>query len=878
MNGRGGVQSALEIGETILSPLVFSRELEDVARHIAEALDVWECDLYEYFPESGQLVAAAAWAPEMTQADREWVGTTLRVAARPTYATVIHERRTCERHVDDPRLPVESRRFMEAWGEKSTIHVPLVYDGQVAGCLTLVEKREVRRFTAQDKQLLALIAVPAAVAVRNCALYREQEERNRQLDSLLESIRAMTSTATIEDVLDIVALKTAKALDVPSCCIYEYSPEDDCIIAQATYDADPLAGPAYTVGTPFALEEYPGDRAVLERGDAVQQLVSDPSLDAATRESMERNGEKSCLSVPLLFRDRLVGLLEIIETRYERVFTAAERELALGLGEQAGAAIQNARLYHRQQEQNRRLRSLIDASRALSSLTSLQEVLSAVVRLGAQGLCTRQCTVSEYDAATDSLVFRAGWDTVAEGGRQYWEEFTYPLDVYEGERAILQGREAVLEHVSDPRIDDKNRHAMLEWGEKTYLNVPLHYRDELIGMLAFVETEVERSFTEEEVAFARGLGEQTAIAIHNARRYQELAKATHQLHNELQVHHSLFELSEALLSALDQETVFKETANVLKTVVGYDTMEISLIDEDAAEIVEVFLGEGSVNETLGFRMPLGSGVAGSVLESGCAEMVNDMLHDPRAVQVPDTDEEEQASMVAPLQVGGRVIGVLAVSRFGGGVFAEREFELVKLITNFAAIAIQNARSFEEMAELAIHDGLTGLYNHRHFYERLDQEVARSQRYGAPVSLLMIDIDGFKRFNDAHGHLAGDEVLQEIARVLLGQVRRDVDIVARYGGEEFAVLLPSTPSQADPAAASGGASGSAALTVGERIRSEIENCDFEGRADGDHPLTVSVGIAALPDCAYDGIHLVQNADKALYVAKRLGKNRVEVYQA
>jgi len=731
--------------------------LIDIARRIAEELDVWECDLYEYLPETDELLAVAVWSRQLTDKDREWVGTRVTVAQRPTYAAVVHERETRESYLDDPALSDAGRDLMKAWGERANIHVPLIQREQVIGALTLVERRMARRFTAEDKRLLDLLSVPAAVAIHNARLYREQEQRTRELASLLDSIRAMTSAASIEDVLDTVAMKCAEALDVSACAIYEYEPGQDAIVLRAAFDsAEPGEEPGITanmIGECFPLAKFPEDREIITCGDIVEQRLADPLLPSATRETMLRFGEKSCLSVPLTFREEPIGLLEIIESRQERHFSRADRNLAHGLGEQAGAAIHNARVFRGREEQNRQLSQLLD----------------------------------------------------------------------------------------------------------------------------------------------------------------ELRLVTDQLGNELQVHHSLLELSEDLLSLRDQAAVFGKIAAALRVLVSYDSMDISLVDEAAEDLVEVFSGEGSANETLGFRMSLTSGVSGAVTLSGRAEMVNDMLHDPRAVQVPGTEKEEQASIVAPLQVGGRVIGVLAMSRFGGRHFVEHEFDLVKLITNLAAIAIWNSRVYGDMEERAVHDGLTGLYNHRHFYERLGQEVARSQRYDTPLSLLMIDLDDFKRYNDTHGHLAGDAVLQEIGRVLQEQCRRDVDIVARYGGEEFTVLLPNTDCEAiaealvglteeafaavdtavDGPAAEGpseamrerplpgagqppppGVSCGARI-VGERIREQVARREFDGNA---HPrLTVSIGVASLPQSAYDGYHLVQNADKALYLAKRLGKNRVEVFR-
>ncbi|MEI6726804.1 MAG: GGDEF domain-containing protein, partial [Actinomycetes bacterium] len=189
----------------------------------------------------------------------------------------------------------------------------------------------------------------------------------------------------------------------------------------------------------------------------------------------------------------------------------------------------------------------------------------------------------------------------------------------------------------------------------------------------------------------------------------------------------------------------------------------------------------------------------------------------------------------------------------------------------------------------------GLYNHRHFYERLNQEFARAQRYGLPLSLLMIDIDDFKHFNDRYGHPVGDLVLAEAGRILSEQLRRGVDLAARYGGEEFVVLLPNTRRDGAQvvgdrlvrqiAALTRAASGAApeseadARTVGERIRQHIATAQIPGIRDGSEPhVSVSVGVAAFPGAAGGPAELVRNADKALYLAKRLGKNRVEVFDA
>ena len=179
------------------------------------------------------------------------------------------------------------------------------------------------------------------------------------------------------------------------------------------------------------------------------------------------------------------------------------------------------------------------------------------------------------------------------------------------------------------------------------------------------------------------------------------------------------------------------------------------------------------------------------------------------------------------------------------------------------LRIQKALEHARTRRLASTDGLTEVYNHRTFQERLTQEIARANRYGRPLSLLMIDVDHFKAYNDTYGHPEGDIVLQDLAR-LLREVSRNSDTVARYGGEEFAVILPETD-------------GVNAQKIGQRLREQVEGYLFPGKElMPGGTLTISIGVAThAPACSRDA--LLQAADTALYTAKREGRNRVCVAQ-
>jgi diguanylate cyclase (GGDEF)-like protein len=178
-------------------------------------------------------------------------------------------------------------------------------------------------------------------------------------------------------------------------------------------------------------------------------------------------------------------------------------------------------------------------------------------------------------------------------------------------------------------------------------------------------------------------------------------------------------------------------------------------------------------------------------------------------------------------------------------------------------AIVEIKILRRTQDSAIYDELTRLYNFRYFQDRLVSEVRRAARYETPLSLLMIDADDFKTFNDSRGHLAGNMALRRLASVLRKSVR-EVDVATRYGGEEFAILLPSTPKLA-------------ALKLGEKVRGAIEKAAIgKDEQHPGRPLTVSIGVASLPGDAGNAEELVDRADRALYIAKSMGKNCVKPF--
>jgi diguanylate cyclase (GGDEF)-like protein len=193
--------------------------------------------------------------------------------------------------------------------------------------------------------------------------------------------------------------------------------------------------------------------------------------------------------------------------------------------------------------------------------------------------------------------------------------------------------------------------------------------------------------------------------------------------------------------------------------------------------------------------------------------------------------------------------------------SEKDLELLETIAPQVALLLERADLKSRagaLEQLSVTDGLTGLLNRRYLEERLAEEIKRSNRYGYPMSFMMIDVDHFKSYNDAFGHPAGDQVLKMVAKCFR-ETLRGADVAARYGGEEFSILLPQTTS-------------SEAETIAERVREHIAATEFPHRA-----VTISIGIAS---CCLDlnsAPELLGAADRALYGAKRKGRNAIQVYE-
>jgi diguanylate cyclase (GGDEF)-like protein/PAS domain S-box-containing protein len=382
---------------------------------------------------------------------------------------------------------------------------------------------------------------------------------------------------------------------------------------------------------------------------------------------------------------------------------------------------------------------------------------------------------------------------------------------------------------------------------RSWAGAPMISQGQLFGFISLDKVEVgyyQAEHADRLAIFAA----QAALALQNARLFEVV-----QCHAE--ENRKLREATSVVTSALELDQVLEHILTQLERVLPYDSAAI-------------YLAEGSL-----LRYAAGKGFPEKISMSGTTISINnELVEEARCLSAPIVIRDAQNDpryaelcgvkytrgwLGAPLLVRGELIGFLTVDNIHPDVYGETENNLAWTFAQTAAIAIDNARLFKQVHQLAITDALTGIFNRRHFFELASREFERARRFYRPLTLVMCDIDHFKSVNDTYGHLIGDQVLHMVAERFRRNLR-EVDLLGRYGGEEFVALLTEVDCERGS-------------DVGERLRAAIEAPAFRVE-DQNVSVSISVGVADIKDCPNLEI-LLDRADQALYEAKQNGRNRV-----
>ncbi len=405
---------------------------------------------------------------------------------------------------------------------------------------------------------------------------------------------------------------------------------------------------------------------------------------------------------------------------------------------------------------------------------------------------------------------------------------------------LRKGRSLLVRDLQEELLPIKPRNVVKEM--RSWLGVPLVARGEIAGVLA-IQSFSAHAFSPADQQFLEAACSQIALALQNTRLFRDIQRRA----EELEV---LRRASLQLTASLKLNAVLEAVAEA-----AYDLLdEIQSVNIFLYEAEELIFGAANIKgefQKAPISEPRPDGLTRTVARSGQIIVVEDMQRHTLFQGMPPS--WHGAIVGFPLKIGQRVVGVMNVSYVTVRSLPQQELHLLSLLSDHAAVAIENARLHELVAQQARTDALTALPNRRALNERIESEVQRASRYGTTFALLMMDLDGFKQVNDVYGHPVGDVVLQEIAR-LLDSGTRGSDFLARYGGDEFALLLPEADAQR-------------ACEVANKVNHLVRHYPLTVDSDTIPPLSLSVGIALFPADAESGATLLEQADQSLYNVKR-----------
>jgi diguanylate cyclase (GGDEF)-like protein len=689
---------------------------------------------------------------------------------------------------------------------------------------------------------------PSPSAARGLSLKRPQTPRpepvtrsssNGALQRLAAELSGMDDVETLfSEVLD----DSIRLFGADRVGLWLWHPEREFPLEIAASREVPEEIAEYIRGL-RATDDTAGLRALLSGQVVVYRDASDRAIGPIV-ELYQRHGIATACFVPVVFRGEPQGIVVLYHDA-PHDWTMEEVGLARSFADGIATALGNARLVESVQSLAARLRAVQDLAARLNILTDVHGIGEAIVAEADSLITFDTIRIYRVDDATRTCEPIAFKGVFMGTSNPTAEQLRVPVGTGLTGWSAEHNRPLII---GDAQTDSRSVVVGRANGPESMLVVPMSFEDHVRGVIVLSRLGRDRFGPDDQTTLSIFAG-YAAQALVNAERLEQLHRQQAELEHQLTSQRRLMAVNERLLSTLDPSGVLELIADSLKAVVAYDSLTIYRVDLERGVRHPVIARDRYAEVILGYEAPLGTGITGWAVDHHEAVLANDAISDPRSVLIPGTPLEPEALIVVPLIVEGEVLGTLNISRIGGpeATFSENEFELSKLFSAQAAIALRNAEAHGEIKVKAERDALTGLRNHGAFQRELGAAISVAGE--RPFGVLMLDLDRFKNYNDTLGHPAGDDLLAEVARAIESSIRAG-DRAYRYGGDEFAVILPES-----------GRLGTE--EVAERIRATVD-----GLRDprGGPVVTISVGVACYPEDGTEKDTLVETADAALYLAK------------
>jgi diguanylate cyclase (GGDEF)-like protein len=558
------------------------------------------------------------------------------------------------------------------------------------------------------------------------------------------------------------------------------------------------------------------------------------------KQTLRAEGINDLMAVSLQTREHNFGVL-LFPHAEKHMFGSSNLRLLIGLALQIALTLENYVITHQAHRRTREYELLTEIGQAISSHLDQDEVLRTVqVELG-----------KTFDTSCFYIAF------------QEEDEILFELEVEDGvllpkrSRKISNGFTEYIIRTGEPLLIESNlEEVRARLGTdfvpprpaRSLCAVPVFLGGKSVGVMAAMSSEKEMQFQQRDLEVMQTAAGQLGVAIENARLFTEEQRRARHLA-------FLNSISKLAISSEDAEQMMADIVREIQKNFRYDHIGIGIMDYVTKDI-EIKAEAGTTSQTLGRRIPVGSGVLGKVARSGVSALVQNAGRGQLAGVLP----ESRAVLCLPISYGETLLGVLNIESVDESAFAPQDVLILNTLADLLATALHNSFVFQKLQQTSITDGLTGIKTRRFFWEALSSEWKRASRSGRPFSVVLIDLDKFKEVNDSLGHLEGDLVLARVGR-LLEQKCRQSNVVARYGGDEFIILMPETGIEQ-------------AQALAERLRVWVAT----DPTLEEHQITGSFGVASFPVHGFSIEDLIRVADAGMYLAKKAGGNKVATSDA